>query len=158
MTIADKVKIIEMLGESVSYTVIAEKFGIGKSTMGDIKKNREKILRFQRETIDMGMSRKAKVMKLSHDKKLDQAVYVWFRQKRMEGVPVSGPMLCEKVVELSRILNGETDFTASKGWEWRFCKRHGNRQLSVQGEKLSSDEKQAEVFVSAFRELIQTNK
>ena len=71
-------------------------------------------------------------------------------------MPISGPMLCEKAVELSRILNGETDFTASKGWEWRFCKRHGIRQLSVQGEKLSNDEKQAEVFVSAFRELIQT--
>ncbi len=82
-----------MLDKSVSYTVIAEKFGIGKSTVGDVKKNREKILKFQGEMIDMGMSRKAKVMKLGNNQKLDQAVYIWFRQKRMEGVPVSGPML-----------------------------------------------------------------
>jgi hypothetical protein len=156
LTIADKVKIIQMLDDFVSYSVITKKFGIGKSTVGDIKKNREKILQFQRETIEMGMSRKAKSMKLSVDKKLDQALYVWFRQKRMEGVPVSGPILCEKAVELSGILNGETDFTASKGWEWRFSQRHGIRQLSVQGEKLSSDGEQAELFVSTFKELIQT--
>ena len=158
LSIADKVKIIEMLDKSASYTVIAEKFGIGKSTVGDIKKNREKILKFKTEMNDMGMTRSAKVMKLSDDSKLDQAVYLWFRQKRMEGMPVSGPLLCEKAVALSRVLNGETDFTASKGWSWRFCQRHGIRQLSLQGEKLSSDEKQAEEFVCTFREFVQTNK
>ena len=76
----------------------------------------------------------------------------------MEGVPVSGPLLCEKAVSLSRVLNGETDFIASKGWAWRLCQRHGIRQLFLQGEKLSSDEKQAEEFVSTFKEFIQTNK
>jgi hypothetical protein len=30
------------LDKSVSYTVIGEQFGIGRSTVGDIKKNREK--------------------------------------------------------------------------------------------------------------------
>ena len=30
-------------------------------------------------------------MKLSDDNKPDQAVYLWFKQKRMEYVPVSGP-------------------------------------------------------------------
>lgn len=43
LTIADKLKILELLDKSVSYAVIA-KFGIGKSTVGDIKKNREKVL------------------------------------------------------------------------------------------------------------------
>ena len=46
----------------------------------------------------MGMTRSAKVMNLSDDNKLDQAVYLWLRQKRMEGVPVCGPLLCEKAV------------------------------------------------------------
>lgn len=36
-----------MLDKSASYTVIAERFGIGKSTVGDIKKNREKILKLK---------------------------------------------------------------------------------------------------------------
>ena len=51
------------------------------------------------------MSRDAKVMKLGDDQQVDQAVYIWFKQKRMEGVPISGPLLCEKVLELSKCLN-----------------------------------------------------
>ena len=51
------------------------------------------------------MSRDAKVMKLGDDQQVDQAVYIWFKQKRMEGVPISGPLLCEKVLELIKCLN-----------------------------------------------------
>ena len=54
-TIADKVKILELLDKSVSYTIIAEKFGIGKSTVGDIKDR----VKFKSEMIDMGMTRSA---------------------------------------------------------------------------------------------------
>ena len=88
--------------------------------MGDIKKNRKKILEFSSKMVEMGMSRKAKVMKLGDDDKLDQAVYLWFKQKRMEGMPISGPMLSAKALQLSKGLHGETTFTASEGWRWRF--------------------------------------
>lgn len=54
LTIEDKVKIVEMLDKFVSYPVIAEKFGNGKSTIGDIKKNREKTLKFQCEYLTWG--------------------------------------------------------------------------------------------------------
>ena len=114
--------------------------GIGKSTVSDIKKNKKKILAFSCEMVDMGMKKQAKVMKLSDDRRLDQAVFLWFRQKRSEGVPKSGPLLCKKALELSRILQGEElKFKASEGWKWGFCKRHGIRQLAFQGEKLSAD-------------------
>ena len=48
----------------------------------------------------MGMSKKAKVMKLADDQ--HKAVYLWFTQKRMEGVPISGPILCQKAVKSAR--------------------------------------------------------
>ena len=32
-----------------------------------------------------------------------------------------------------------SEFAASKGWIWRFCKRHGMQELPLQGEKLSAD-------------------
>ena len=36
----------------------------------------------------------------------------------MEGVPVSGPMLCEKAVELSKLLHREAaGFSGSEGWK-----------------------------------------
>ena len=89
------------------------------------------------------MSKKGrKVMHLANDDKLDEAVYQWFVQKRSQNMPVNGPVLCEKAVQLHKLLH-EGDavppFQASRGWLWQFCDHHGIRQLSLQGEKVSSD-------------------
>ena len=54
-------------------------------------------------------------MKLGNDKKLDQAVYMWFKQRKMKGEPISGPLLCEKAVELSERLHSKSSFKASHG-------------------------------------------
>ena len=84
---------------------------------------------------------KRKIMRMAADDKLDEALYLWFVQKRSQGMPVSGPVLSEKATQLNSKIHGDSapDFKASKGWLWRFCNRHGMRQLSIQGEKLSSD-------------------
>ena len=42
LTIEEKVKVLDMLDKSVSYSIIAEKFGIGKSTVSDLKKTKRK--------------------------------------------------------------------------------------------------------------------
>ena len=39
--IIEKVKVLDMLDKSVSYSIIAEKFGIGESTVSDLKENRK---------------------------------------------------------------------------------------------------------------------
>ena len=138
LTIEDKIKIIQLLNGHVSYTIISEKYGIGRSTISDIKKNQQKIIAFKQGMIDRGTSCKSKVMRLGSCDKLDQAVFVWFKQKRMQGMPVSGSLLCEKATQLAEPMN-ITNFVASSGWKWRFCRRHGIRNLSLQGEKLSAD-------------------
>ena len=59
------------------------------------------------------------IQKLGDDQQLDQAVYLWYEQKRMEGVLVSKLILCENVVEFSKILNGEgANFYTIEGWKW----------------------------------------
>ena len=73
--IEDKVAIIKEL-EISSNRVIADKYGVGKSTISDIKKNKAKILAFQREMSDMGMQKKAKIMKLGDDVQHDKAVFL----------------------------------------------------------------------------------
>ena len=66
LSMPDKLDIFDMLDKSVSYGVICEKYGIGRSTVGDIRKNRDKLTK-----------------------------------------PISGPLLCEKALELSKCLNKE---------------------------------------------------
>ena len=158
LTLDQKLEILKLLKKSVSYSIICDKFGIGRSTVGDIKKNREKILQFKKDTVEMGMRRDQKTMKLGGNAKLDKALYVWFSQKRVEGVPVSGPMLCEKARVLHKELDIEGPFVASEGWKWRFCKRHGIRNLSLVGEKLSADNSAADEFVSSFAKWVTAEK
>ena len=81
-------------------------------------------------------------MRLGDSPRLDTAVYmyVWFKQKRTDGIPVSGPMLCEKAIDLSKRMFGEdAKFNASDGWKWRFCRTHG-----IRNEQDSEDEGEEE--------------
>jgi len=65
---------------------------------------------------------------------------LWFAQKRSQETPISGPILAAKALELNRQLNpDDTTFKASIGWLKNFKSRHGIRQLSNQGEKMSVD-------------------
>ena len=108
---------------------------------------------------DFSLNKKAqKVMHHAEDSELDEAVYIWFVQQRSLGASVSGPVLCAKAVQLYDKLNGgETvpPFQASKGWLWRFCNCHGMRQLTMQGEKLSSDSTACEPFNEKLQQLIE---
>ena len=96
---------------------------------------------------EMGVGRSAKIMRLGRDEELDAAVFLWFKQKREEGIPITGPIVQAKARELDQRLievqgdSGHTkEFTASSGWLWHFCQHHSIRQLSLQGEKLSADQ------------------
>ena len=84
--------------------------------------------------------------------KLDSALYIWFRQEREKGCPVTGPILLEKASELHRLIYGEHSrpFSASTGFQWRFCRRFGLRNLKICGEKLSSDSSAANKFINEF--------
>ena len=74
----------------------------------------------------------------------------------MEGTPISRPILCEKAIQLHQRMYGEeSKFQASSDWQWRFCKRHGIRNLSLQGEKLSADREGGEDFITFFTEFIE---
>ena len=64
LSIEDKTGVIDMLNHGSSLTSITTKYSIVKSTVSDIKNNKEKILTFKREMADMGMSLKAKTMRL----------------------------------------------------------------------------------------------
>ena len=107
---------------------------------------------------NLAMSKKRKVMRIAEDNKLDEALYLWFIQRRSQGMPISGPILCEKALQLyNKLHEGEGEsvspFTASRGWLWRFCGRHGLRQLSVQGEKLSADSATPDPFKKQLQEI-----
>ena len=64
LSIGDKTEVIDMLNYGSSLTAIAAKYSSAKSTVSDIKKNKEKILALKRKMAEMGMSLKAKIVRL----------------------------------------------------------------------------------------------
>ena len=78
-----------------------------------------------------------KAMKMGSYEKLDAALYIWFRQQRVKNIPVSGPFLQEKAKLLFDKLYPDSPkpFSASSGFQWRFSKRHGLKNLSIQGNR-----------------------
>ena len=54
LPIEKKLEIVELLQKGTSYTIISETYGIGRSTVADIKKNEVKLKEFKQRMTDMG--------------------------------------------------------------------------------------------------------
>ena len=102
LTIDDKISIIKQL-EVSSNKVKLNNTEFGKNTISDIKN--KKILTFQREMSDIGIQKKAKIMKLGNDVQHDKAVILWFKQKTNGRGTYQG--VSEKAVQLHKKLYGD---------------------------------------------------
>ena len=130
-------------------------FKIRKSTLNDILRSEEKFTQFKAEKNELGIPGAVKTRKAIKNggfDKLDGALYIWFRQQCEKGCPVTGPILMGKASEFHRLIYGKSSmpFVASSGLQWRFCGRFGLRNLTISGEKLSSDGLSAEQFINGF--------
>ena len=65
LSIEDKLKIIKLIESNVSYTVISERFGIGRSTVCDINRTKDETRRFSQKMVDMG-TKNAKTRKVDN--------------------------------------------------------------------------------------------
>ena len=63
-----------------------------------ISSKMKKIGHICRELDSSEASKTQTTMKAAKDKKLNEAVAMWFMQKRSEGVPISGPILMAKAL------------------------------------------------------------
>ena len=89
LTIDEKLEILDQIGKK-SYTPISEKYGIGRATIIDRKKKEVEMRNFKSHMLEMGTKWSAKIMKLGKDEEHNKAVFLWFKQKREEGIPIKG--------------------------------------------------------------------
>ncbi|GBN74497.1 hypothetical protein AVEN_110557-1 [Araneus ventricosus] len=99
-----------------------------------------------------------KSMKRSVDDKVDEALYMFFLQKRSSSQPISGPLLCEKALCFNEKLNGENTFQAISGWLRNFKSRHGIQENVLHGEKLSASMVDAMNFGQKLKEIIESEQ
>lgn len=153
LTVNEKLKVIDRLEKGESTSKLAAEFGIGETTVRDIKKHKETLIKFSSRCDKLSLKRKS--MKTSSYENLDEAMLQWFNQKRAESVPISGPMCAEQAKYFHNALGLEGEFKASSGWLTRFKNRYGIRELTIQGEKLSADNEAADIFTKEFKLFIE---
>ncbi|CAK1545475.1 unnamed protein product [Leptosia nina] len=155
LTLKDKLRVIDMLDKGDNYAKIVETFGIGRSTVSDIKRKKDKILKF------MNLKERGdgvrKTLKTSGNPILEDALYTWLLQQRRLQVPITGQMICDKARTLHReITNSNIPFKASPGWLDKFKKRHGINSLRMV-RRLSDDEATIEPFQIDLQKVITEN-
>ncbi|XP_024943536.1 jerky protein homolog-like [Cephus cinctus] len=157
LTNKEKLNILDKLDEGICPTEIANQFGVSRTCVYNLKSSKKKFEALA--TSSNAQLLQAKSFKTAKDKVLDDAVYLWFCQKRSLDEPISGPLLCEKARVLNEKLNGDRSdsFKASNGWLNNFKRRHGIHHLCVQGERLSSDTESANTFVDEFKRFVEDN-
>ncbi|XP_056636254.1 jerky protein homolog-like [Diorhabda sublineata] len=156
LSLEQKVFIINrVLDRGESVRKVAGEFGVGEQTVRDLIKRKDEILRFISSADSTSLLASGrKTMRKSTLSDMESALFEWFKQKRAEGIPISGPMVCEKAKWFHERLNIDEPFGASQGWLFRFKNRHGIRQLDIQGESLSGDLTAATVCNEEFGSLI----
>ena len=155
LSVEQKLEICRRLRGGTSITALSKELELGKSTICDIKRNEGRLTRFAAKMDSTEGSMKRKTMKMASDTRLDDAVFLWFAQKRSQGVPVSGPILMAKALELNAKINpGDEKFKASTGWLKNFQSRHGIRQLAIQGETMRANKDAVGDFKSMLSQLI----
>lgn len=149
----EKLKALKRLDNGETLLKVAQDYNVGKTTVGDWKRNRNDIEKWCSQRVTATALEDRKTMKKCEYEKVSEALYLWFTQHRDKGVPISGPILHQKALKFRNELNeGEPDFTASVGWLDRWKKRYGIRQLNICGEKLSANCE----AVKSFRDKLHT--
>ena len=107
LTIFPKVEILKKLQHGSSVKMIQEKYNVGKSTIYDFRSDNEKILQYAAECESANLMKNRKTMKPAKFDELDRVLYEWFKQRRSEGIPISGFILREKAREFHQTMDLE---------------------------------------------------
>jgi hypothetical protein len=118
LSMEDKVNVKKQIESGKKKADVCSEFGLVNSTIQTIWKNRDKIVSaFGKNGSQIKRLRKPE------QSDMDEALLKWFKQKRSENVPVSGPLLMSKAEELAKLLN-DKDFMCTTGWIDRFKLHH----------------------------------
>lgn len=71
---------------------------------------------------------------------VDKATFTWFCNARSHNIPVTGTILKEKAVMISKSISQETTFEASHGWLTKFINRNNITWRALSGESADVDE------------------
>ena len=154
-----KIKLVKRTEKGESRAKLMAEYGVGSSTLYDLKKQKDKLLSFVASTDSpTAKIEKRKSLKRSKMGELDHALYMWFQTRRSEGKAMSGPALIDEAKKLKGDLGIQEECNFSVGWLHNFKEWHDICRLKVQGERNSADHEAAENFSHEFLHLFRKHK
>lgn len=127
----EKIAVIREVEKGVKKKcIIAKEYGIAPNTLSTFLKNKEKILK---------SNRNRKRAREPDNPDVDECVLKWFTQARDKNIPLSGTLVRAKAEEFAVSL-GKNNFKASSGWLDGFKERNEISFKSVCGESSSVDQ------------------
>ena len=154
ISIQEKVQMLKQLDSGYSVNKICDLYGIGSSTVYDIKKQKDKLMKFFTDSDSKKQMMIRKNMNVGKSTEHDLVMMEWFRQRRADGVDLSGLMIMEQAKLFHDSLKLEHECEYGEGWLQRFKKRHGISVHKVCGEKRSADHERVDEFVAEFSKLV----
>lgn len=157
LTLNQKLEIIKRLEKGENRNVLMNEFNIGSSTIYDIKKQKDELMKFASQSVTTEKLASRQTLKKPKLEQLDSVLFKWFSAVRSEGKPVTGPMIVEKAKKFGQdlgVAESECNYRYSDGWLRNFKFRHGIRRLDVTGETLSANQNSAEKYKDEFEKIV----
>lgn len=146
LSIAQKVKLLEKLDSGISVKRLTEEYGVGMTTIYDLKKQKDKLLKFYAESDEPKLMKNRKTLHKAKNEDLDRVLKEWIRQRRNEHMPLNGMLIMKQAKIYHDELKIQGNCEYSTGWLQKFKKRHGIKFLKICGDKAAADHK-AENFI-----------
>ncbi|XP_043261445.1 jerky protein homolog-like [Colletes gigas] len=146
LTLQQRYDVLRKLEDGCSWSQLANYYNVTDSTIRRIKSNEDQI-RKQLQTSEIHDQKK---MRTPIFDELDARLHSWFLQRRATGKLITDIQFQQKAKQLNEEFGGPSSFSASRGWVWRFKRRHGIRLLKLHGENIFSNAKGAEEFSLCF--------
>jgi transposase len=154
LSIAQKIELLQKLDSGVNVRSLTEEYGVGMSTIYDLKKQKDKLFKFFAESDEQKLMKDRKTLHKAKNDDLDRVLKEWIRQRRSEHMPIDGMLIMKQARIYHDELKIEGDCEYSVGWLDKFKKRHGIKYLKICGDRASADHEAAEKFVSEFTKIV----
>ena len=131
LSLEDRMTVITMNRTGKSCRKIAEEYGVGKTQIQKIIKEKESI----EAEIASGsyLGKKYGKVRKTGNEDLNSRIWEWFCEVRSRNIPISGKLIQEKAKWMAAEL-GMIDFRASNGWLESFKRRNNIRFAVISGE------------------------
>ncbi|XP_029410189.1 tigger transposable element-derived protein 2-like [Nannospalax galili] len=154
LSIAQKVELLQKLDAGVTVRCLTEEYGVGTTTIYDLKKQKDKLLKFYSDSDNHELMKNRKTLHRAKNEDLDRVLIEWIQQRRSKDMPLTSLLVMKQARIYHEELNIESECEYSEGWLQKFKKRHGIKYLKMCSGKASTDCETAENYIDEFAKII----